>query len=260
MKLTRSFTLALLATLALAGPLAAQQPWQWSGRVDPGDAIEIKGINGGIRAVASDNSEVRVGATKNARRSDPDEVRFDVVRHAGGTTICAVYPDRRGTNECRPGEAGRMNVQNNDVQVDWVVQVPRGVDFVGRTVNGGIAARDLPADAEAYTVNGGVELETAGHALAQTVNGSIRAEMGRADWSGDAEFETVNGSVTLELPAGVGAEVEASTVNGGIQTDFPLEVTGRLSRRKLSGTIGGGGRRLRIRTVNGGIHLQRGRS
>ena len=257
MKLTRSFTLALLATLALAGPLAAQQPWQWSGRVDPGDAIEIKGINGGIRAVASDNSEVRVGATKNARRSDPDEVRFDVVRHAGGTTICAVYPDRRGTNECRPGEAGRMNVQNNDVQVDWVVQVPRGVDFVGRTVNGCIEADGLPADADAHTVNGTIRITAAGIARAVTVNGNIEVVMGRASWTGELRFETTNGSITASFPGDFSAHVSASTVNGDIETDFPLEVRGRFGPRRVSGTIGSGGRDLSLNTVNGSISIRR---
>jgi DUF4097 and DUF4098 domain-containing protein YvlB len=81
--------------------------------------------------------------------------------------------------------------------------------------------------------------------------------MGRADWTGDAEFATVNGSIVLALPAGTGADVDARTVNGDIQTDFPLEVSGRLSKRKLSGRIGGGGRRLSLETVNGSIELTR---
>jgi DUF4097 and DUF4098 domain-containing protein YvlB len=93
--------------------------------------------------------------------------------------------------------------------------------------------------------------------VARTVNGSIESRMGRADWSGEAEFSTVNGSITLELPASAGAEVDAKTVNGGIDTDFPLEVSGRFMRRRLRGTIGGGGRRLTLETVNGGIHLRK---
>jgi DUF4097 and DUF4098 domain-containing protein YvlB len=100
-------------------------------------------------------------------------------------------------------------------------------------------------------------VEASGHTVARTVNGSIEARMGRADWSGEAEFATVNGSIKLELPADTGAEVEARTVNGDIETDFPLEVRGKISRKRLSGTIGGGGRRLSLETVNGSIHLQK---
>jgi DUF4097 and DUF4098 domain-containing protein YvlB len=53
------------------------------------------------------------------------------------------------------------------------------------------------------------------------------------------------------------ADVKAETVNGTIETDFALTVSGRLSRRHLSGTIGGGGRSLEMETVNGSIHLKK---
>ena len=46
-------------------------------------------------------------------------------------------------------------------------------------------------------------------------------------------------------------------MNGDIETDFPLTVTGKISRRKLEGTIGGGGRLLELSTVNGGIELRK---
>jgi hypothetical protein len=36
-----------------------------------------------------------------------------------------------------------------------------------------------------------------------------------------------------------------------------LTITGRWSRRRVEGTIGGGGRMLSIETVNGGITLKR---
>lgn len=61
----------------------------------------------------------------------------------------------------------------------------------------------------------------------------------------------------MELPADAGAEVKAQTVNGDIRTDFPLTVQGRILRRRLSGTIGAGGRQLDLETVNGSIELRR---
>ena len=258
----------VLAVLGLA-PLAVgllpvlasgAESFRWQGRVGAGQAIEVKGVNGRIEAEPASGSEVEVRAVKRARRSDPESVDVRVVEHGGGVTICAVYPtpDGQRPNECAPGEGGRMSTRDNDVQVDFIVRVPAGVNFVGRTVNGEIEARGLPADAEAHTVNGGVVVEAAGHTVGRTVNGSIEARMGRADWTGEAEFRTVNGTITLELPAGTGADVDARTVNGGIQTDFPLQVTGRVSRRRMSGTIGGGGRKLTLETVNGAIHLRRG--
>jgi len=247
-----------LAAAALAAPVAGAEDFRWQGKVAPGLAIEVKGINGGIAARAASGDQVEVVAVKKARRSDPSEVEIDVVEHEGGVTICAVYPSRdHRPNECRPGSGGRMSVKDNDVNVRFDVRVPAGVRFVGRTVNGGIEARSLPADGEAYTVNGAVEIEAGGLARAETVNGAIRARLGRADWKDRLEFKTVNGGIVVELPASVGADVEARTVNGDIDTDFPLTVRGRFSKRRLSGTIGGGGRQLDLETVNGGIELRR---
>lgn len=253
----RTATLMAVAMAAVAAlAQAAQEDFQWSGKVAAGQAIEIKGINGGIRATGSAGAEVEVTAIKKGRRSDPSEVKIEVVEHAGGVTICAVYPSS-GANECAPGKGGRMNVRDNDVNVEFRVSVPAGVRFVGRTVNGGIEASGLKADAEATTVNGGVELDSTGTARAETVNGGITARLGRADWAGTLKLETVNGGIEVTLPEGLSADVRASTVNGDISTDFPLTVTGKIARRKLEGTIGSGGRTLEMKTVNGGIDLKK---
>src|SRR5207244_12259383 len=113
-----------------------------------------------------------------ARRSDPDEVKIDVVQHDDGITICAVYPnDGRRENSCAAGDGGHMNVRDNDVTVDFTVRVPAGVRFVGKTVNGDVAAADLLSDVEANTVNGSIRISTAGYAEAQTVNGEIVASL-----------------------------------------------------------------------------------
>lgn len=249
----------MLALLAAAGPsvAAAQGEFHWKGSIAPGKAIEIKGVNGDISAVAG-SGDVEVTAVKHARRSDPDEVKIEVVPHDGGVTICAVYPsDGRRENTCEPGEGGHMNTHDNDVVVDFTVRVPAGVQFVGRTVNGGIDAANLGGDVEASTVNGSIHVATSGYAQATTVNGSIVASLGRAAWSDALEFRTVNGGITLDLPANLSAEVRAKTVNGDITTDFPLLVTGRLGPRSLHGTIGSGGRQLQLSTVNGSIRLRK---
>jgi DUF4097 and DUF4098 domain-containing protein YvlB len=81
--------------------------------------------------------------------------------------------------------------------------------------------------------------------------------MGASDWSEGLGFKTVNGTITLDLPPDLSTEVRATTVNGEISTDFPLAVTGRLSRRYVQGTIGNGGRRLELETVNGSVRLRR---
>jgi DUF4097 and DUF4098 domain-containing protein YvlB len=256
MKRTAILTAFVVAAVpALAA--AAQEEFHWNGKLAVGQAIEIKGVNGGITATGSTGSEVELVAIKKGRKSDPHAVKIDVVEHAGGVTICAVYPNEGRPNECAPGKGGRMQVHDNDVNVEFKLSVPAGVRFVGRTVNGGIDARGITADAEAETVNGGVDLDSTGTARAETVNGGITARLGRADWAGTLKLATVNGGIHVTLPAGLNAEVNASTVNGDISTDFPITVTGKIGRRKLEGTVGSGGRLLEMKTVNGGIELKK---
>jgi hypothetical protein len=236
---------------------AVVQDFRWSGRIAVGNAIEVRGVNGDVRAMPASGAEVEVTAEKReGRRGDPDDVTVEVVEHGDGVTICAVYPSRSGENECRPG-GGKMNVKDNDTKVDFTVRVPAGVRFRGHSVNGDVEARGLEGDVRAHTVNGSVQVSTSGFAEATTVNGSIRAEMGRVDWSGGLDFSTVNGSITVMLPGEVNAEVSASTVNGSIETDFPLTVSGRFSSKKMRGVIGSGGRDLHFQTVNGSIKLRR---
>jgi len=256
---TRHVAAPLLFAALAAAPLAAQDAFSWRGRIDSGRTLEIKGINGSIRAVASSGTEVRVSAEKRARRSDPDEVRIEVVEHEGGVTICAVYPTPRNRepNECRPGSAGRLNSNDNDVNVDFAVEVPAGVRFHATTVNGAVQATSLGGDVRAVTVNGDITVSTSGTARANTVNGTIEVSMARSDWTGDLEFETVNGGIAITLAESVSTDVEASTVNGSIETDFPLTVRGRFGPKRVTGTIGQGGRKLALSTVNGSISIRK---
>jgi DUF4097 and DUF4098 domain-containing protein YvlB len=255
--LLRTFLILLAAT----GIAAATDghTFQWTGKLAPGQLIEIKGVNGNIHAEATAGREVEVIAEKTSRHSDPSEIRFKVVDNGNGTTICAVYPSKDGRpNECRPGEDGHMNTKNNDVKVEFTVRVPNGVRFTGRTVNGGIQAEHLGADVEARTVNGKIELSTTAAAVAETVNGSIHATLGAPAWNGARRFETVNGSVEVSLPPDSAADLTASTVNGRISTDFPVTVRGHFGHRTLHGSLGSAvasGRELRMNTVNGSIVL-----
>jgi hypothetical protein len=249
----------LPVAFCLIAATAGAQDFQWHGPIPQGRVIEIKGVNGDVRAEPSGSNEVEVVAVKRANRDNPDSVRIDVVPHAGGVTICAVYPSRDGQrpNQCAPGDEGRMNVQNNDVTVRFTVRVPAGVTLVGKTVNGQIDAMRLNGDVALTTVNGSINFSTTAGGRASTVNGSIHGEMGRADWSDTLKMTTVNGSITLTLPTGLSTDVRATTVNGDIASDFPMTISGRISRRRVEGTIGGGGRVLALDSVNGSITLKR---
>ncbi|HVF67277.1 MAG TPA: DUF4097 family beta strand repeat-containing protein [Pyrinomonadaceae bacterium] len=258
------YTAVATRTHAAAAPLAAAAAQQqgnefrWREGLAAGKVLEIKGVNGNVEATPSSSGEAEVVAVKSSRRGNAEDVRIEVVRHAEGVTICAVYPNSGGrANTCEPGNRGNMNVRNNDTEVEFTVRVPSGVRFNGRTVNGRVEANNLTADVDATTVNGNVEVTTTGLASAKTVNGSITVSMGNANWTDELEFKTVNGSIDLSMPASLSAELEAKTLNGEISTDFPLTVQGTFGRRHMRGTIGGGGRSLQLETVNGSVNIRR---
>lgn len=241
----------------------AQDDFRWTGRLAAGQRLEIKGVNGAIHAEPASGSEVEVTAVKRrGREGRLQDVRIERVTHDGGVTICAVYPSRssRRPNRCTAGDDWEANVQDNDVSVDFRVRVPRGVNFLGSTVNGAVRASGMPADAKVSTVNGGVTVSAAGVVEASTVNGNIEAATGRADPGRDLDFTTVNGNITLTVPAAFRARVRASLLNGDIGGDFPLDINrGRFVGESATGQIGRGGHELHLETVNGNLTIRRAR-
>jgi len=76
-------------------------------------------------------------------------------------------------------------------------------------------------------------------------------------------METVNGGVSLMLPNESKATIEARCVNGGVRVgelDIKRDDQGGSDfekKRRLSGTMNGGGASVKLNTTNGGIHVTR---
>ena len=262
-RLLRATVLTMLASTGAAGCATAQaaggdaQSYEWSGPMPAGGTLEIKGVNGSVHASRAGGGEVSVTATLRGRRSDPASVRVERVEHTGGITFCAVYPSPSGeeANSCAPGAGGRMNTRDNDVEVEFRIEVPAGVPFRGKTVNGSVRAVDLDSDSDVSTVNGDVEVSTSRGARARTVNGSIQARF-EGVLREDASFATVNGEISLEVPGDLDANLDARWLNGGLESDLPISMSGRLGRGRATGTLGRGGPTLRLATVNGSIRIR----
>src|SRR5262244_3586191 len=62
---------AVAAALVAGAQLAAQTDFQWHGPLATGQTLEIKNINGDVRARPSTSTEAAVTAVKTARRSNP---------------------------------------------------------------------------------------------------------------------------------------------------------------------------------------------
>lgn len=257
-----SFLAALAALTVLATGAAAQQKsddsFHWSGVIAAGKTLRIQDVNGSIKATGTSAKEASVSAVRRSKKSDPMSVEIRVQQDGDVTIICAVWPNQQdadGCNERSHNDNDRGG--HNDVTVEFTVSVPAGVRFEGQSVNGSVAASGLIADAEVTSVNGDVTLATRGTGSAETVNGDVHLSMGSSSWTGDVEAKTVNGSVTVELPAPANLDVRANTLNGDISSDFPMTLQGKMSPRSMRGTIGNGGPRLELSTVNGPIEIRK---
>lgn len=239
---------SLMSTvISTAQQLPRQGDFSWHGPVARGSFVEIRGINGDVRATPSISGEVEVVATiDGAETASPVEVRM--MRHQNGVTVCAVFP---ADKVCR-----EQGVAGPGARVNFEVRVPEGVHFLGSTVNGGVEAESLKGDVQAYTVNGRVRVSTTGTVQAKTVNGSITAALLKPFWSKPPELKTVNGGIRLVLPPSANAALRAATKNGRILTDF--EARGKVTDQEVVAQIGGGGSALILNTVNGSIELKRG--
>jgi hypothetical protein len=145
----------------------------------------------------------------------------------------------------------------NDVEIDYVLKVPATVSLDLSTVNGRIVTRGTEGATEASSVNGSIDIETAGtrELTATTVNGRVKAKFLRS-FQG-ARFKSVNGGVEAILPKDASFSVDLSQVNGDFEASFPLSIHSNPGSRRVSGEVNGGQHELKIVTVNGDIALSR---
>ena len=261
---------ALLPTTLLAqrddddGVRQRDTTFRWEGTVPEGKWLILRNLNGAVRVEAASGNKVEVSGVKRWRRGNPDDVRITVEKFGAAkdnVIICALWSesaecDEDGYRSNRDGGDHWSN-RRNDVSVDFTVKLPKGVKIETSSVNGSVRINGATSLVEATTVNGSVEAwSSAGPVRASTVNGDVDVHM-KDPGTGDLDYATVNGSVTIELPPSLDAEIDMSTVNGSLRSDFPLTVNGRVSPRHMRATIGSGGRRIKVRTVNGSVELKK---
>lgn len=256
---------AAIGVAFLAAPLAAQttesadDTFKWSGKMPAGAWLNINNLNGPIRVEQASGDVAEVTGDKDWNRGDPKDVRFAVVKDGNNITICALWGDE-STCDARGAHYHHhdWNGDHNDVKVTFTIKLPKGVKVDVNTVNGSLDVAGATSEVQAETVNGRVEVATGGGPVnANTVNGSITVRMQDAPGNSDLKFKTVNGSIDVTVPANLSADLDMETVNGSLTSDFPLTISGRVNPKHLHATIGTGGRRVEMSTVNGSIELRK---
>lgn len=202
--------------------------------------------NGGIEVMAWNRDEVQVIARVTARADNMGAARAiaDEITISTSGTIAAEGPrvDR--------GEGW---------SVSYRIRVPASYDLDLESLNGGIGVEGVAGELALATTNGGIHLsEVGGDVRARTTNGGLHVELSGDRWRGSGlDAETTNGGVVLTLPEDYSARLEMGTTHGGFDMDIPMTVSGRISGRRITTDIGGGGPPVRVITTNGGVQVRR---
>ena len=219
------------------------------------EQVRVCGVDGSISVEASATNEISLLATAEGdlevKKGQENDGLFET--SLDGDTL------RIGCSEKKNRK--RWNVpflwNNDDVEIDYVLKVPPTVSLSAATVNGKIATRGIDGATRATSVNGTIDVETAGtHELrVSTVNGRVKAKFTR-EFSG-AKFTSVNGGVQATFPENASFAVSLSQVNGDFEASFPLSIHSNPGSRRVSGDVNGGQHELKIVTVNGDVQLAR---
>jgi hypothetical protein len=214
---------AVLALGMTASVLSAQtqtSEFKWSERIDAGRTVKVSNINGTVTLRAGSGDRVEVTAVKRWRRGDPASVRIYAAKEGGDIRVCPLYEDQDDCNDrgrrTDVRRRDRNDDRDNDVEIDFTVLIPKGVNVVGATVNGPVSITGATENVDAATVNGDVTVESGrGRLSGTTVSGTVHAIV--LTRPTDMEFTTVNGDVIAELASSIGVDVEMTTVNGSAE-------------------------------------------
>jgi len=261
-----------------------------------GSTLRVFTPSGRLTVLPASGNRVEFKGEKDVRNADIEDIGFQVIRSNNGLTICALFSeddectDRGVRSESRSGRWWR----NRRMTVDVTVHVPRGVKLHAGTGNGEVSVDGVGAEAtistgngrmritnvsgelEASSGNGAITIDrttgpvsvssgngdidvraTRGPVTATSGNGDIDVQMDELRLDGDMEFTTGNGAIMITVPAGFSGDLSADTGNGHFTTDFPMTLQGRFREGHVRGTIGGGGRKIRLSSGNGRIELRR---
>src|SRR5579872_2113411 len=101
---------AIVAAIMSTGTIPMDQ-FHWQGHIRAGQSIEIKGVYGSIRAEPASGDRAEVVAS---------ETTVEMIQSPEGIVFRAQQPA--------------------SARIDFTVRVPKGVRFIGRTVNGSVEA------------------------------------------------------------------------------------------------------------------------
>lgn len=227
-----------------------------------GGYLSIGNVNGNIKIIPWNKSEVEIAAHKEARASSQKEAgelmkKLNIVISEGDNKIEIETDMPRNDGYGNGFFDWLLGKGDCSCSVNYELKVPDQIDLNLNTTNGGIEIRGVTGRVRMQSTNGELTAEDIkGFTRCKTTNGSIKVGFIQIPGDDEISFKTTNGSVTLYLPRDYAGRVDLKTTNGEIETDFPLRLEKDWSSsRHVKGSINSGGGEIQCSTTNGNIHL-----
>ena len=265
----------ILNFILVSSVIAVTETFEETYEIASGSVFEIRNRDGKIRIEGWNGGQVNVRAVKESRWGGKlDNVKIQVLpgEHFSIETIHLV-------------DNPKVSV-SFDIQVPIDVKIERVITSNGKIVldrthgdttvessNGKIEIEDAVGNISASTSNGAISINRVkGFVSAETSNGAIEVE----GVEGVVSLETSNGAISADVPAignnglrvrtnngkieinlasDLNADIEAKTSNSNIELDGIEVVAREISRSRLRGKIGEGGKKIICKTSNGAIIL-----
>lgn len=241
--------LALLAcsVLTLAASAKVTEKFTQNYPLDPHGTIRVENVNGTVEIVAWDKPEVALEAVKSAREQEGLDRMHLVIESTANELSIKTDMEKQW-----------KFWDNMNAQVKYTLKVPATATLKRiSVVNANIHVTGVTGPMNLHSVNGSIEATNlTGAGEFHTVNGAIRVSYASYDSKSEVELKTVNGSCRLALPSSAAFDLDASTTNGSISCDFPTTLS-KSGRHSLRGSVNGGGGRVRLESVNGGLAVEK---
>jgi hypothetical protein len=225
--------------------------WQKTYPLAADGQVEIGNVNGKITVEPSSGTTVEVVAIKKAKGSSPEAAKAALQRISFVEDVSA----SRVSIETKIDRQSGGWFSGGGLQVEYHVKVPAAAQVKFTTVNGAIDLSDLKGRINAETTNGEIRgRNLAGAIDASTTNGGLDVDMSEVP-AGGVKLECTNGGIRLHLPKDGTATFSAPIPTGAIKAAGLSIESREPRRRRLDGTLNGGGPRVDIDGTNGGITL-----
>ena len=188
---------------------------------------------GGKAACSTKSGDVTVKGAQNGAKAETVSGDVEVVDVENGVF-------------CKTA-SGDVNVENISGNADL------------NCVSGNVIAENVRGDVEADTVSGSIKLldiSGADVVKGKTMSGST-IYMGEINPNGRYTLSAHSGKVEMTIPSGSAFDLTASTFSGSIKSEFEIMMSGKISNKKISGSVNGGGADVNLKVFSGTVHLKK---